>query len=411
MKLKTFQARTMAQVLAQVKRALGRDAVILHTRTFTQGGLFGWGGHPVVEITAARHNADVPVYDPTAKAAGKRPGQNGNAGRASSSVAPARPAPDTVGLAAELGDLKELVHELVRETRRSRDPALPEELFDTYLRLVQGRVSDEVARQLILQVADELGESGLRDPAAVRRRLADYVQTMLPTSGPIQLADGPGPTVIALVGPTGVGKTTTIAKLAANSHLRQHRKVGMITVDTYRIAAVEQLRTYAQIIDVPLEVVLTPTQLRAALERLADRDLIFIDTAGRSQNDVLRMNELRCYLEQAKPHEVHLVLASTASQQVVDQVLERFGDLGVNRVIFTKLDEAIGFGVILTSLQTAGAQLSYVTTGQDVPDDIEVGQATRVAELILGESPDGAADHARPSKIDPIGEPGQSVVP
>jgi len=110
---------------------------------------------------------------------------------------------------------------------------------------------------------------------------------------------------------------------------------------------------------------------------------VLIDTAGRSQNDPLRMTELRAYLEQARPHEVHLVLSGTSSQQVIDQILERYSDLGVNRVIFTKLDEAVGFGVILTSLQKAAVQLSYLTTGQDVPEDIEVGRASRVAELVL----------------------------
>jgi flagellar biosynthesis protein FlhF len=412
MKLKTFQARTMAKALAQVKRHLGRDAVILHTRTFTKGGLFGWGGHPMVEITAARHTSGVPVYDPAGRTSGKPASQDAKADGAASSMAPtaaANPTSDNAELTAEVGALKSLVHQLVRETRRWRAPSLPEGLFDAYLRLVQGRVSDELARQLVSEVARELGESEVRDPVAVRRRLAQYLESMLPTGGPIQLAPGPGPTVIALVGPTGVGKTTTIAKLAANSHLRQHRKVGLITVDTYRIAAVEQLRTYAQIINVPLEVVLTPAQLAAALERLSDRDLILIDTAGRSQNDPLRMNELRCYLEQAKPHEIHLVLASTASQRVVDQVLERFGHLGVDRVIFTKLDEAVGFGVILTSLQKAGARLSYVTTGQDVPDDIEVGQVTRLAELMLGESPREDAGCVEQPPLDCPSEPARTV--
>ncbi|MHC4611490.1 MAG: flagellar biosynthesis protein FlhF [Planctomycetota bacterium] len=224
----------------------------------------------------------------------------------------------------------------------------------------------------------------LANPAAVRRKLAAYVESLLPTAGPIRLASLPGPSIIALVGPTGVGKTTTIAKLAANFRLRESRNVGLITLDTYRIAAVEQLRTYAQIINVPLEVVMSPGQLPGALERLQGCDVVLIDTAGRSQNDAIRMNELKCYLDRAKPHEVHLVLSSASSQGVVDAVLARFSMLGVDRVIFTKLDEAIGFGVILNCVQEAGARLSYVTTGQDVPDDIEVGDASRVAGLILG---------------------------
>ncbi|MHC4064765.1 MAG: flagellar biosynthesis protein FlhF [Planctomycetota bacterium] len=387
MKLRTFQARTMAEALDQVKRQLGRDAVILHTRTFSKGGLFGLGGRPMVEITAARGAADLPRYAGPVRMPPKSGIQEATAGGAASATAPSEAsirAPDVSALTAELGAVKSLVRDLVRETRRSVTPSLPEQLFESYVHLVEAQVSEEIAQRLAAQVRDELDAEELANPAAVRRKLAAYVESLLPTAGPIRLASLPGPSIIALVGPTGVGKTTTIAKLAANFRLRENRRVGLITLDTYRIAAVEQLRTYAQIINVPLEVVMSPGQLPGALERLQGCDVVLIDTAGRSQNDAIRMNELKCYLDRAKPHEVHLVLSSASSQGVVDAVLARFSMLGVDRVIFTKLDEAIGFGVILNCVQEAGARLSYVTTGQDVPDDIEVGDASRVAGLILG---------------------------
>ena len=387
MKLKTFQARTMAAALEQVKRHLGRDAVILHTRTFTKGGLFGVGGRPVVEITAARSAADLPRYAGPVKMPAKSGVPDVQADGAAPSMTPTATstvAPANSALGAELETIKSLVRDLVRETRRSLQPSLPKQLFEGYLRLVESQVSEEIAQQVVVRVRDELEAAELSDPAAVRRKLAAYLESLLPTAGPIKLPSLPGPAIIALVGPTGVGKTTTIAKLAANFRLRENRTVGLITIDTYRIAAVEQLRIYAQIINVPLEVVMTPAQLPGALERLGGTDVVLIDTAGRSQNDAIRMSELKCYLDQAKPHEVHLVLSGTSSQQLVDEVLERFSVLGIDRVIFTKLDEAIGFGVILNSLQEAGARLSYVTTGQDVPDDIEVGNASRVVDLILG---------------------------
>ena len=377
----------MAAALEQVKRHLGRDAVILHTRTFTKGGLFGVGGRPVVEITAARSAADLPRYAGPVKMPAKSGVPDVQADGAAPSMTPTATstvAPANSALGAELETIKSLVRDLVRETRRSLQPSLPKQLFEGYLRLVESQVSEEIAQQVVVRVRDELEAAELSDPAAVRRKLAAYLESLLPTAGPIKLPSLPGPAIIALVGPTGVGKTTTIAKLAANFRLRENRTVGLITIDTYRIAAVEQLRIYAQIINVPLEVVMTPAQLPGALERLGGTDVVLIDTAGRSQNDAIRMSELKCYLDQAKPHEVHLVLSGTSSQQLVDEVLERFSVLGIDRVIFTKLDEAIGFGVILNSLQEAGARLSYVTTGQDVPDDIEVGNASRVVDLILG---------------------------
>jgi flagellar biosynthesis protein FlhF len=385
MKLKTFQGKTMADALTQVKRCYGKDAVILSTRTFTRGGFLGIGGQARVEITATREMSDLPwglrrrrVEERLAST----PGAEGAAGR----VSPAPPAevPPAAAMLSEIGAVKGLVVDLVRETQRAKAPAVPEGLFDTYQKLVKSEVAEEIAARLIKQVRCDLAEDRLTDQQAVREKLASALRGMLPTAGPIALVPTGEPTRIALVGPTGVGKTTTIAKLAANFCLREGRRVGLITIDTYRIAAVEQLKTYAQIIDVPLEIVTSPEQLRQAVRRMADRDVIFIDTAGRSQRDPIKIKELKCFFEAVPPHEVHLVLSSTCGEAVLRQTIERFSEVGVGRVIFTKVDEAIGFGVILTCLEKANAKLSYITTGQDVPDDIEVGEGRLITDLILG---------------------------
>ena len=189
---------------------------------------------------------------------------------------------------------------------------------------------------------------------------------------------------MALVGPTGVGKTTTIAKLAANYHLKEKRRVGLITVDTYRIAAVEQLRTYADIIDLPMQVVSTPREMREAVGRMDNLDLILLDTAGRSPKDEVRIQELRAFLTEADADEVHLVLSSVASARVLEQTAERFAAVGTTSLILTKLDEATGLGNILPLVRTSQLPLSYLTNGQNVPDDIEVAESMRVARLILG---------------------------
>ncbi|MEM9167765.1 MAG: flagellar GTP-binding protein, partial [Planctomycetota bacterium] len=178
-------------------------------------------------------------------------------------------------------------------------------------------------------------------------------------------------------------KTTTLAKLAARAKLRHGRSVGLITTDTYRIAAVEQLRTYAEIIGLPLKVVADPSEMPEALESMATLDEVLIDTAGRSQHDTERLTELRSYLDQADPHETHLVLSCVASDAVLARAAERFGALGPNRLLMTKLDEAVELGVLLGLLSKVGAPLSYVTTGQEVPDDIEPAGAERLARQIL----------------------------
>lgn len=385
----------MAETLGQVKRQFGRDAVILNTRTATEGGLLGIGGNPYVEIIAARRMSDLPK----SLRRGKLESRSGVTGSAEGAARAVSPDPNVVStrqsdvVLSEVRTLKALVSDLLRDTRRSRAPNVPEALFDTYQGLVENEVAEQIARQLVEQVHNSLSTRQLRDPQAVRAKLAALLESMLPTAGPIRCLPNGRPAMIAMVGPTGVGKTTTIAKLAANFCLRERRKVGLITIDTYRIAAVEQLKTYAQIIDIPLAVAASPDELQEAVARMADREIILIDTAGRSQRDEAKIRELHEFFRAVRPDEVHLVLSSVASEVVLSETIDHFRSLGIDRVVLTKLDEAIGFGVILSCLQRANAALSYVTTGQDVPDDIEVGKGRALAELIL---------RARTLELDPV---------
>jgi flagellar biosynthesis protein FlhF len=189
---------------------------------------------------------------------------------------------------------------------------------------------------------------------------------------------------VALVGPTGVGKTTTIAKLAANYRLREKRRVGLITVDTYRVAAVEQLRTYADIIDLPMEVVSTPREMREAVARMSHLDLVLMDTAGRSPRDEVRIQELKSMLAEAQADEVHLVLSSTAGAKSLSAAAERFADVGTTALLLTKLDEATSLGHLLTLLRACRLPVSYLTDGQNVPDDIQVAERRELANALLG---------------------------
>lgn len=382
----------MSEALAKVKRDLGRDAVILHTRTVRKGGLWGFGGRPWVEITATDSANVLPRHLARGiigrtSATGSRPVKAGScAVPVSEPIAgeATRPASDVGGLREEMAELRSLVQQVVRATRHAAAPAVPEALMDTYVTLIQSQVTEELAQELVDRIRATLPDGAALTPEETRRRFREYIASTVPAAGAIVAERSDRPRVVALVGPTGVGKTTTIAKLAAHFKLREHRRVGLITIDTYRIAAVDQLKVYAQIIDVPLEVVMLPQELADALERLSDCDVILIDTAGRGPNDARRIEELRGFLEVAQPDETHLVLASNASPASLTSALEQFSRTGVNRLLFTKLDEAVGFGVLLNVLRRANAKLSYVTTGQDVPDDIEVARGQRIADLILG---------------------------
>ena len=221
------------------------------------------------------------------------------------------------------------------------------------------------------------------DPAAIQAALCEAVEQCIPIAPPIRAVVGTR-RVVALVGPTGVGKTTTVAKLAANFKLVHGLRVGLVTVDTYRIAAVEQLKTYAEIIDLPLAVANDPGQMRQAIDELGAVDMVFIDTAGRSPRDEVKIRELADFMAQARPDEVHLVLSAGAAERTLRSAVERFAQVRADRLILTKLDEAEGLGAILGVLGQANRPVSYLTTGQAVPDDIEPADRKRLARLVLG---------------------------
>jgi len=247
-------------------------------------------------------------------------------------------------------------------------------------------VADELAADVVKALQKQMRPEHLAQPEFVKEKLAEQLEKLIPTSGPIVRTKTTGPHVVALIGPTGVGKTTTLAKLAANLKLREKHRVGLITLDTFRIAAVDQLKRYADIIGSPLRVVNTADELREAVKAMSDCDFLLIDTAGRSPNDAMKLNELRGLLSTVEPDEVHLVLSTTASEECINLAVSRFSEVRVDKIIFTKIDETAHVGVVLNVVRKVNKSLSYITTGQDVPDDIEVGRGRRLAQLILGNS-------------------------
>lgn len=419
MKVRTFTAGSMAAALALVKKELGASAVILHTRTVKRGGIMGLGARTVVELTASDAEEVVRYRRRPARAesrpapvspvpsAGDLIRRTYAAARAELSqaaatvVAPPPTDADASRLADELASVRRMVARMMRQQRErvafnTRNEKgqfvsklghdLPDRLFDQYLALLEHEVTDELAEEIVQHVREKLGPDQLGDESAVRAAVLDAVAKLIPTDaagGQVQPTTDGRPRIIALIGPTGVGKTTTVAKLAATFRLKQGKRVGLITLDTYRIAAVDQLKTYANIIGVPLRVVTTPAELRDALTGFQNCDVVLIDTAGRSQRDDPKLQQLDALIRAADPHEVHLVLSSTASQTVLLETAERFSRIRTDRIIFTKLDEAVSFGVLLNVARKVNKQLSYVTTGQEVPHQIEPGCPKRLASLVV----------------------------
>jgi flagellar biosynthesis protein FlhF len=180
-----------------------------------------------------------------------------------------------------------------------------------------------------------------------------------------------------------VGKTTTIAKLAAGFRLEAKRRVALVTIDTFRIAAVQQLQAYAEIMDLPMEVVQNPDEMRPALDRLGDVDLVLIDTAGRSPRSDARIEQLRSMLRAAQPDETHLVLSTTSSRETIQNILDGFSTIRPTAAILTKLDESSQLAGTLAALEGRQIPVSYLTTGQQVPDDIETADALSLVKDLL----------------------------
>ena len=429
MEIKTFRAKTMPQALDLVRRELGPEAMVLHTRELNSGLLSRMLRGRAYEIAATPQGIETspPAPSPSwgweqpstgnpksperrAVEFAQRPGRGAEPYRGAATP-PHQGKGDNqgrldVGLdltnasshglqppasslqpssrlqpSSQLAELQSLIEQLRARSASRPERDVPPLLFDLFTDMIEADIDEAIARELLDRLRREPADI-LHDPSTLRLRLSAFLEAELRVAGPIPIEPGAG-RVVALVGPTGVGKTTTIAKLAANYRLRDNRRVGLITVDTYRIAAVEQLRTYADIIDLPMEVVSTPREMREACQRMRDFDLVLMDTAGRSPRDEVRIRELRSMLAEATPDEVHLVLSAATSARSLVAAAQKFAPVGVTSLIVTKLDEATGLGNLLSLARECTLPFSYLTDGQNVPDDIAVADVRALSQLIL----------------------------
>lgn len=361
MKVKRYEASNMQEALMKIREDLGSEAIILHAKKFTRGGFLRlWGAKEMVEVLAA---TEVNIGD--------HPGIVAEINEKFRSIQ------------SELKEMKTFVHTLIKQmTAQQGTPHFEPPLSDLYLRLLQNEVEEKLAEKVVRELEEKIVNNDDKSPENLQSFLLSKITNLLGEPAPIELDNDSK--VVALIGPTGVGKTTTIAKLAANFVLQGEKKVAFVTADTYRIAAIDQLKTYAEIIGVPVEVVFTPSELKTGIEKHLDKDLILIDTPGRSQKNTNQMYELKDFLDSSRPHSVHLVLSATTKYKDLLDVIERFSIVPIDKIIFTKLDETNNFGCILNVCTKMKKQISYLTTGQNVPEDIEIPDSKRLAKLILG---------------------------
>lgn len=275
----------------------------------------------------------------------------------------------------QLEEMKSMLMEMSRN--KGKEDAVPT--------LQSAMQAQEVTDRVMQDMISKLNGTEIlapRNSIKAAGALEKYIRKAIRVANGITLYSN-RPKVVALIGPTGVGKTTTLAKIAARFVLEQGARVALITADTYRISAVEQLKTYSDILGLPLEIVYNPDALRRAIEKHKDKQLILIDTAGRSQYNEYQMKELSGLLSIDADIEKHLVMSATTKTSDGIELLENFSICQPDRVIFTKVDETGTHGIILNILHRRKVALSYVTNGQSVPDDIEPASVERLAELLL----------------------------
>lgn len=425
MQVKVFEAADMASGLKLVRNELGPDALILSTKTIRSGKL-GLLGKPTIEITAAI-DSPWPEDDTTAcstspQAAPKKPKkkskkkQVSNYGSIDTTVGgddislnygaddtdtqkdqearqlltgqPQSEEKSNPELHNEVEELKSLVHQLAGQiaggaaTEQQSSSGMVDTKNPVISLLNQHGIEGETASTIASFTYDKLTVPELYDKGKLRRFVIEAIENLIQVSPP-SFDNTEQQKRIALIGPTGVGKTTTLAKLAANYLSNYSNSVALITIDTYRIAAVEQLKVYGDIMHLPVEVVISPDQLDESLARHADKSLILIDTAGRSPKDSLCIQELTSFLRPDLNIEKHLVLSAATRENELLDAIGHFEKVGVDKTIFTKVDECTRNGVILNIQVKNNSPLSYLTNGQRVPEDLLQITPRSVAELIM----------------------------
>jgi len=391
MKIRRYLGSNAQEAILKVKMDLGNDALILSTRKVRQKGIFKIFAKPMVEVLAAIDDS---------YAAKKELELSRQEERNQTSVKDVtekkildEKEEKIVNLENKVSDMENMLRKMYEqmlsgeektdgrkndESQNSMTKVL--QLF--YNNLLKNEVEADIAKRIIDLVNKKTGgNSSVNDTASV---LYNIIGEVLGKPETIKLRQDGKPTVIIFIGPTGVGKTTTLAKIAANYTLNFKKNVGLITADTYRIAAVEQLKTYAEILGIPINVIYSPNEIGDAINNLSDRDIILIDTAGRSFNNKAQFDELKTLAGASHADEVYLVLSATTSTRNSREILKHYSFIKDYKLIFTKMDEAPVAGIILNTKYLTGKSLSYITTGQNVPDDIEVANVDKLAKNLLG---------------------------
>jgi flagellar biosynthesis protein FlhF len=409
-----YEAKSDAEAIQVARDRLGREAVILSSRPVKLGGVLGFFNRNALWVTAgilAPDSEDVKkesrdrmvafqhLLEVRKAVGGASPPEPVTRARDPGTASAFAAAPVTQSSAAvrayessktrgtqetpvvrEVDEIKDILSKVLSRLETEVPVPVVSGRAESEDENVRNLVLTDVDKNIAVDISSEFTKSGTKAP--FRSWLPSVVNTM-----GTDASSAIGGRKIFFAGPTGVGKTTTIAKIAASQSLWENRRVVLMTADTYRIAAVEQLRTYAKILGIPIEIITDPKDTQGLLKKHRDADLILMDTAGRSHYDESRIDELRALYEAYSPDTVHLVMASNIKYRDMLNVIERMGVVPLSALIFTKLDETSSYGTILNVMRDFGLPASFFTMGQNVPNDIEVARGDRFVDMLFGSLP------------------------
>ena len=409
--IKRYQGKTEEEATDLAKKELGDSVIVMNVKNVKRKGVFALLKKPLVEVTVALEE-ETERFVPAKKEPAAAPRPEGslakntpiiNAWRKQAEEASEKSSTEMDAIGEKLDSLQSLLEQQFQKKNAGEPEKEPEntteaqagpeepksaELVKFMKLLYNMMLENEVDEKYINQIMDEI-EKQHKPNMPFDYALANTYQKMILKFGPTtEIAPAAkGPKVIFFVGPTGVGKTTTIAKLASRFSVDEKKKVALLTADTYRIAAAEQLKTYANILEVPFKVIYTIEEMENALAELKDFDYLFVDTAGHSHQNQAQKESMKAFvksLDGQAEKEVFLVLSATTKYRDLLEIADSYREMGEYKLIFTKLDETGAYGNLLNIKLYTGAGISYVTYRQNVPDDIEKFNPQKTVKQLLG---------------------------
>ncbi|MFD5849594.1 flagellar biosynthesis protein FlhF [Cytobacillus oceanisediminis] len=379
MKVKKFMAASMPDAMKQIRMELGKDAVILNSRVVYTGGVLGFFKKRNIEVMAALDANQESEQKPSVKPAAVQDHSDDYKGNAEDAQFSSLKTSDE--LIREISSLKQMMSSLASSNQAI--PVHPEAIRKAQFILDEQEI-DKSVQDHVLQAL--LEKWYLRGANAKDSEIDAWLHEELIK----QIEDIPFEGIsfskkyINVAGPTGVGKTTTLAKMAAECVIKHRKKAAFITADTYRIAAIDQLKTYASILNMPLEVCYTIEDFRQAADKLKEFDVVLIDTAGRNFRNKQYVEDLKNVIDFENEMETFLVLSLTSKQKDMEEIYNQFSIIDIDKLIFTKADETSTYGSMYNIIHKYKKGAAYITNGQDVPDDILMAGPEAIVKQLMG---------------------------